>query len=63
MTLQDFGNFSGLNHVMSIGVCAEADTHALFKHLDHRSGADGIAHVGHRVVHDTCICVLKDIKF
>ena len=52
MSLDDQEDFHALQHVVGIGIGAHADGDPFFHHLKDRSAADGIAHVGLRVVDD-----------
>jgi len=60
MLVQEICNFQGFEHVAGIAVAAEADADAALHHVEDGGAADGVAHVGFRIVHDAGAGVAED---
>ena len=63
MFLQQVGYLERFEHVGGVAVGAQADAHAAAHHLEHRSAAHGIAHIGFGVVHHIGLAVAQQIDF
>ena len=61
VSLDDQEDFHALQHVVGIGIGAHANGDPFFHHLKDRSAADGVAHVGLRVVDDHGSGFLNDV--
>ena len=61
MALHGEEDLQALQHVMGVGVGAQADEDALLIHLEHRGAAHCITHVGLGVVADHSAGLLDDI--
>ena len=57
------GNLEGLEHIVRVGVCAHAEKNAALVELEDGADADGVAHVGFRIVHDHRAGLLDDLHF
>ena len=54
-------HLQALQHVVGVGVGAQADEDALLIHLEHRGAAHRVAHVGFRVVAHHGVCLPDDV--
>ena len=57
------GGFKAFQHIERVCIGAESYQYALFKQLQHRRAAHGVAHVGFGVVHNHCAGFANYVHF